>query len=197
MFLPEFHILLTFCYLSQSFYTQIKFSVKTPRFTVCTSFQQNGIHLNSSRWQILLVSFLVITDVIMTSLLLLKIIYVLANFRWLYQTLLFYYFSFYVYFEEIWILPINSTMWRHNDVILRHCVNQVMFWKWWVHYWCNLSGHRMSGCEVPGAGSKTKAQWVREGLVEIKTKQSKFGRELLEMSRSETNFWLRPLVMRL
>ena len=30
-----------------------------------------------------------------------------------------------------------------------------------------------------------------------KPKQSKFGRELLEMSRSETNFWLRPLVMRL
>ena len=25
-----------------------------------------------------------------------------------------------------WILPINSTTWLHNDIQLRHCVNQVM-----------------------------------------------------------------------
>ena len=38
--------------------------------------------------------------------------------------------------REIWILPINSTKWHHNDAILLHCVNQVMpiSWKWWVHY---------------------------------------------------------------
>ena len=45
-------------------------------------------------------SFLVINDVIMTSLLLLKIIYELANFFDLSPTLLFKYFPFYVYFEE-------------------------------------------------------------------------------------------------
>ena len=28
--------------------------------------------------------------------------------------------------SEIWVLPINLTIWRHNDARLRHCVNQVM-----------------------------------------------------------------------
>ena len=28
--------------------------------------------------------------------------------------------------RETWILPINSTIWRHDDVILRLCVNQVI-----------------------------------------------------------------------
>ena len=38
--------------------------------------------------------------------------------------------------REIWILPINSTTWRHNDDILCHCVNKVMprSWKWRLHY---------------------------------------------------------------
>ena len=28
--------------------------------------------------------------------------------------------------DEIWVLPINSFIWRYNDVKLRHCVDQVM-----------------------------------------------------------------------
>ena len=38
--------------------------------------------------------------------------------------------------SEIWILPINLTIWRYNDVRLRHCVNQVTAknWKWRVHF---------------------------------------------------------------
>ena len=54
--------------------------------------------------------FFVINDVIMTSLLLLRIIYVLANFLMLSETLLFKYVSLYVFLEVIWILSINSTI---------------------------------------------------------------------------------------
>ena len=52
------------------------------------------------------------------------------------------YFRFIAILREIWILPINSTIWRFNDIKLRHGVNQVMprCWKWWVNYsvwfWC-------------------------------------------------------------
>ena len=51
------------------------------------------------RWWILPVPFLLIIDVIMTSLILLNIIYVLANFLILSDTLLFKYFFLYVFFE--------------------------------------------------------------------------------------------------
>ena len=61
----------------------------------------------------------------MTSLLLLKIIFVLANFLNLSKTLGFKYFRFISCLREIWILPISSAIRRHNDVRLRHCANQV------------------------------------------------------------------------
>ena len=41
-------------------------------------------------------------------------------------------------------------------------------------------------------GGIVRCDWLRS-----KPKQSKFGRELLEMSKSETNFWLRSLAVRL
>lgn len=48
----------------------------------------------------------------------------LANFLILWNTLLFVsIFHFMCTLREIWILPINFTIWRHNDVRLRHCVN--------------------------------------------------------------------------
>ena len=57
----------------------------------------------------------------------------------------------------------NSTIWRHVDVRLRQCVDQVMFktWKSWVQIVYNFGGRSMSGCEVieeglPVAGSKTE-----------------------------------------
>ena len=62
----------------------------------------------------------------MTSLLLLKIIYVLANFLILSDTLLFKYFCSLSTLRKIWILPIISTIWRYYDVRLRQSVNQVM-----------------------------------------------------------------------
>lgn len=51
------------------------------------------------RWWMLPVPFLLIIDVIMTSLILLNIIYVLATFLILSDTLLFKYFFLYVFFE--------------------------------------------------------------------------------------------------
>ena len=58
-------------------------------------------NLNNSRWRMVSVPFEVINDVIMTSLLLLKIIFVLANFYYFIWvlTLSFYHFNIYVYFE--------------------------------------------------------------------------------------------------
>ena len=69
------------------------------------------------------VRFLAINDVILTSLLLLETIYVLANFLTPYHLRFFRLMSI---LRETWILPINSTIWRHDDVILRLCVNQVI-----------------------------------------------------------------------
>ena len=55
------------------------------------------------------------------------------------------YFRFIATLREIWILPINSIIWRFNDIKLRHGVNQVMprCWKWWVNYsvWFGCSYH--------------------------------------------------------
>ena len=67
--------------------------------------------------------------------LLLKIIFVLASFLILSDTLFIKYFSLYGNSEGNLILPIKSVIWRHNDVRLRHCVNQVMprWRKWWLH----------------------------------------------------------------
>ena len=62
-------------------------------------------------------------DVIMTSLLLLKIIYCSPTSVILSETLLFAYLM--PTLREIWMLSVNLTIWRSNDVILRHCVNQV------------------------------------------------------------------------
>ena len=53
--------------------------------------------------------FFVINDVIMTSLLLLRIIYVLANFFDVIRDFTIYV-SLYVFLEVIWILSINSTI---------------------------------------------------------------------------------------
>lgn len=80
-----------------------------------------------------------INHVIKTSLLLWKIIYMLANLRHL---TIKEFFRFLATLRKIWILPINSLIWRHNDVtnvIVQSldCVNQVDI-----------------GCHIPGAGSK-------------------------------------------
>ena len=61
-------------------------------------------------------SLLVLNNVIVTSLLLLKVIYMLANFL----ILTLYYLGFFCLMctlREIWILPINSTFWRHNGLL--------------------------------------------------------------------------------
>ena len=78
-------------------------------------------------WRIVLLPSVILDDVMMSSLLLLKII--------CWQTLSFYQINYYVGFfrydhfeekiDEIWVLPINSIISRHNDVKLRHCASQV------------------------------------------------------------------------
>ena len=78
------------------------------------------------RWRTVPDPSLMINDVIMTLLLLLKVINLLPNLLILLDTLLFKYFLFWG--EKIdgsWILQINSTIWRDNDIKLPHCVNQV------------------------------------------------------------------------
>ena len=50
--------------------------------------------------------------------------------------------------DEIWVLPRNSTIWRHNDVKLRRCDNHFIpwCWKWWVYtIQSNFGGRAMSG----------------------------------------------------
>jgi len=76
-------------------------------------------------WWTLPVPFLVINDVIMASLLLLEVIYLLPNFLILINTLLLKYFSLNVFFEGN-----RFKKWRHNDVTLRHCVNQIIPRSW-------------------------------------------------------------------
>ena len=43
-----------------------------------------------------------------------------------------------MHFERIYILPINSTIWRHS-------VDQVIpsSWKWWLHYSVKVSEHKL------------------------------------------------------
>ena len=70
---------------------------------------------------------LIINDFIVTSLLLLKFI-VLANSLILLQTPYFLtLFGFMATLRGILILPLNSAIWRHNDVKIRYCVNQVNY----------------------------------------------------------------------
>ena len=78
----------------------------------------------------------------------------LATFLILFNTLLFKYFSLNVYFEGIRILPINSIIWRHDFVILRHCVNQAIpkVGNDKYIFLCNFGGHSMSGFEVIAGG---------------------------------------------
>ena len=73
------------------------------------------------------------------------IICVLANFLILSDTLLA---TLRREIDEIWVLPRNSTIWRHNDVKLRRCVNHFIpwCWKWWVYtIQSNFGGRVMSG----------------------------------------------------
>ena len=54
-------------------------------------------------------------------------------------------------FEGIWILPINSTIRRHNVVKLPHCVNQIMSIDVGNDDYissCNFGGSIMSGLAV-------------------------------------------------
>ena len=82
----------------------------------------------------------------MTSLLLLNISYVLANFLVLSDTLLFEYFSLQ---GKNLDFAKKFNKWGHNDVKLGHCANQVMTrgWKWWAMM-SNFGGCFMSGFEV-------------------------------------------------
>ena len=53
-------------------------------------------------------------------------------------------------FSEMWILLINWTTWRHNDVRLRHIVSQVIPRRWMstLPIVCNFGGRRLSGFQV-------------------------------------------------
>ena len=74
--------------------------------------------------------------------------------------------------DGIWILPINSTIRRHNVVKLRHCVNQVMPIDVGNDDYiilCNFAGRIRSGFEIiegVGAGwsSGSKKRLVLLGL---------------------------------
>ena len=78
--------------------------------------------------------------------------------------------------DGIWILPINSTIRRHNVVNLRHCVNQVMLVDIGNDDYiilCNFGGRVVSGFEViegVGAGwsSGSKKRLVLLGLSVLK-----------------------------
>ena len=114
------------------------------KFSITITLIYTGIHLSNWKWQIQdgrWFQFLiyVINDVIMTSQLGLKILNDLANFSILSDTSM--YFRFIATLREIWILPINSTIWRFNDIKLRHGVNQVM-------PRCEFDVRIMSGFEV-------------------------------------------------
>lgn len=79
-----------------------------------------------SKWWMVSVP-LIINDFIVTSLLLLKFI-VLANSLILLQTpYCLTSFGFMATLRGILILPLNSAIWRHNDVKIRYCVNQVNY----------------------------------------------------------------------
>ena len=62
------------------------------------------------------------------------------------------------FLRDIWSLPINSTKWRHNDVKLRHCGDQIMLGCWnddYIILW-NFGGHVMSGFKVIEGGLSSK-----------------------------------------
>ena len=89
-------------------------------------------------WSERFVSSSLLFDVIMKSLLLFKIIYLFSIFLILSDTLLLISISRFIStLMEIWFLPIYSIIWRHNDVIFRFCINQILVvvaWavlKWW------------------------------------------------------------------
>ena len=71
--------------------------------------------------------------------------------------------------DGIWILPINSTIRRHNLVKLRHCVNQIMSIDVGNDDYiilCNFGGHIMRGFEViegvgAGQSSGSKKGWSK------------------------------------
>ena len=66
--------------------------------------------MNRPNWQMVPVPSLRINDVIMTSLLLLKIIFVKANFGFYQTAYCLSIFSFMATLTETWIVPINSTI---------------------------------------------------------------------------------------
>ena len=100
----------------------------------------------------------------MTSLLLLKFIYMLATFLILFNTLLFKYFSLIGYFEGIRILPINSIIWRHDDVMMTSYYVIVSI-KLFLEvgndkyiFLCNFCGHSMSGLKLQRGASEAPHQ---------------------------------------
>ena len=87
----------------------------------------NWLKMLDPRWWMVSVPSLITNDFVMTSLLLLKII-VLVNTSWFYCRHLFLtLFRFMATLRGILILPLNSAIWRQNDVKLRYCVNQVNY----------------------------------------------------------------------
>ena len=86
----------------------------------------NWLKMLDPKWWMVSVP-LIINDFIVTSLLLLKFI-VLANSLILLQTPYFLtLFGFMATLRGFLILPLNSAIWRHNDVKIRYCVNQVNY----------------------------------------------------------------------
>ena len=111
------------------------------------------------RWWTVPDPSLVINDVIITSLLLLKVINVLANFCipisscCSFCSTLYYLSTFRFEGKQRWNLDSSNKtkLWRQNDLKLNHRVNQVMLrsWKWRVIIiLCNFSGRIIRGFEV-------------------------------------------------
>ena len=123
-FLSELYILQLFfvclfvccCFfwlLKASFYTQIKFCINNS--PIYTGFKYNGRHLNNSKRRSGMADafssfFSNINDVIMMSLLFLNITSVCQVLDLLKHLTIWEF----LHFEENWILPINSSSWRHN-----------------------------------------------------------------------------------
>ena len=95
-FSSKLHILQIFLVPKHHFILRVRFLLKIPQcLPVLSKIVQNG----GSKMADASSSFSVINNVIVTSLLLLKVIYMLANFLILSNTALSRYFSFNVYFE--------------------------------------------------------------------------------------------------
>ena len=106
-----------------------------------------------SRWRMVSDSSLTMNNVIMMSLLLFKIINVFANFLILSDTLQCEYFSLWGKNHGIGFCQyLPSTMWLHNVIKLRHCVNHIMprCWKFKEHiilcYWVLISSCGLCFC---------------------------------------------------